>query len=100
MLFRSSLSLSLFLSTSLYLSLYLSLSIFLFLSLSLPLYLQSLAVLEAMPSSKQYSDLEDCVGKAVLFIRYPGHCLRDGATLLSLLANLLYPELRYLSIIR
>ncbi|XP_046871698.1 ectopic P granules protein 5 homolog [Hypomesus transpacificus] len=61
---------------------------------------QSLAVLEAMPSSKQYSDLEDCVGKAVLFIRYPGHCLSDGAKLLSLLANLLYPELRYLNIIR
>ena len=53
-----------------------------------------------MPSSKQYSDLEDCVGKAVLFIRYPGHCLSDGAKLLSLLANLLYPELRYLNIIR
>ena len=40
------------------------------------------------------------MSKAVQFIRYPGHCLRDGARLLTLLANLLYPEHRYLHIIR
>ncbi|KAM9393292.1 ectopic P granules protein 5 homolog [Pholidichthys leucotaenia] len=61
---------------------------------------QTLGVLEAMPSNKQYADLEDCVKKAVQFIRYPGHCLRDGPRLLSLLSNLLYPDLRYLHIIR
>lgn len=61
---------------------------------------QALSVLEAMPSSKQYAELEDSVSKVVQFIRYPGHCLRDGARLLSLLANLLYPDLRYLNIIR
>ncbi|XP_020505539.2 ectopic P granules protein 5 homolog [Labrus bergylta] len=61
---------------------------------------QTLGVLEAMTSNKQYAELEDSVNKAVQFIRYPGHCLRDGPRLLSLLANLLYPELRYLHIIR
>uniref|UniRef100_A0A8C4ZCS8 Ectopic P-granules autophagy protein 5 homolog (C. elegans) n=1 Tax=Gadus morhua TaxID=8049 RepID=A0A8C4ZCS8_GADMO len=62
--------------------------------------LQALSALEALPSSKQYAELEDSVSKAVQFIRYPGHCLRDGARLLTLLANLLYPEHRYLHIIR
>lgn len=57
-------------------------------------------MLEAMPSSKHYADLEEAVTKAVQFIRYPGHCLRDGPRLLALLANLLYPELRYLHVIR
>ncbi|XP_010772204.1 ectopic P granules protein 5 homolog [Notothenia coriiceps] len=61
---------------------------------------QMLGVLEAMPSNKQYAELEDSVNKAVQFIRYPGHCLRDGPRLLALLANLLYPDLRYLHIIR
>ncbi|XP_068461257.1 ectopic P granules protein 5 homolog [Clinocottus analis] len=61
---------------------------------------QTLGVLEAMPSNKQYADLGESVNKAVQFIRYPGHCLRDGPRLLALLANLLYPDLRYLHIIR
>ncbi|KAM3867836.1 ectopic P granules protein 5 homolog [Diretmus argenteus] len=60
---------------------------------------QALGMLEAMPSSKQYADLEDSVTKAVQFIRYPGHCLKEGPRLLALLANLLYPDLRYLHII-
>uniref|UniRef100_A0A7N6F6H0 Ectopic P-granules autophagy protein 5 homolog n=1 Tax=Anabas testudineus TaxID=64144 RepID=A0A7N6F6H0_ANATE len=60
---------------------------------------QMLGMLEAMPSSKQYAELEDSVNKAVQFIRYPGHCLRDSPRLLALLANLLYPDLRYLHII-
>lgn len=59
-----------------------------------------LGTLEAMPSNKQYAELEDSVNKAVQFIRYPGHCLKDGPRLLALLANLLYPDLRYLHIIR
>ncbi|XP_068594938.1 ectopic P granules protein 5 homolog [Brachionichthys hirsutus] len=59
-----------------------------------------LGVLEAMPSNKHYAGLEECVNKAVQFIRYPGHCLRDGPRLLALLANLLYPDLRYLHVIR
>lgn len=62
--------------------------------------LQMLGILEAMPSNKQYTDLEESVNKAVQFIRYPGHCLKDGPRLLALLANLLYPDLRYLHIIR
>uniref|UniRef100_A0A4W6GB48 Ectopic P-granules autophagy protein 5 homolog (C. elegans) n=1 Tax=Lates calcarifer TaxID=8187 RepID=A0A4W6GB48_LATCA len=61
---------------------------------------QTLGMLEAMPSNKQYAELEDSVNKAVQFIRYPGHCLKDAPRLLSLLANLLYPNLRYLNIIR
>uniref|UniRef100_A0A3P9CKA7 Ectopic P-granules autophagy protein 5 homolog (C. elegans) n=1 Tax=Maylandia zebra TaxID=106582 RepID=A0A3P9CKA7_9CICH len=61
---------------------------------------QMLGTLEAMPSNKQYAELEDSVNKAVQFIRYPGHCLKDGPRLLALLANLLYPDLRYLHIIR
>lgn len=62
--------------------------------------LQMLGILEAMPSNKQYTDLEESVNKAVQFIHYPGHCLKDGPRLLALLANLLYPDLRYLHIIR
>ncbi|XP_067375939.1 ectopic P granules protein 5 homolog isoform X2 [Channa argus] len=61
---------------------------------------QMLGMLEAMPSNKQYTELEDSVNKAVQFIRYPGHCLKDAPRLLALLANLLYPDLRYLNIIR
>uniref|UniRef100_A0A8C7SAW8 Ectopic P-granules autophagy protein 5 homolog (C. elegans) n=1 Tax=Oncorhynchus mykiss TaxID=8022 RepID=A0A8C7SAW8_ONCMY len=61
---------------------------------------QALVVLESMPSSKQYAGLKDSIGKAVQFIHYPGHCLRDGPCLLSLLANLLYPDQGYLNIIR
>ncbi|XP_041741789.2 ectopic P granules protein 5 homolog [Coregonus clupeaformis] len=61
---------------------------------------QALAVLKSMASSKQYADMEDSLGKAVQFIHYPGHCLKDGTRLLSLLANLLYPDHRYLNIIR
>lgn len=61
--------------------------------------LQTLGMLEAMASSKQYAELEESVNKAAQFIRYPGHCLRDGPRLLALLANLLYPDLRYLHII-
>ncbi|KAK2837339.1 hypothetical protein Q5P01_014551 [Channa striata] len=61
---------------------------------------QMLGMLEAMPSNKQYSELEDSVNKAIQFIRYPGHCLKDAPRLLALLANLLYPDVRYLNIIR
>ncbi|KAM4576445.1 ectopic P granules protein 5 homolog [Odontesthes bonariensis] len=61
---------------------------------------QMLGMLEAMPSSKQYADLEESVNKAVQFIRYPGHCLKDGPRLLALLVNFLYPDLRYLHVIR
>ncbi|KAF7660149.1 hypothetical protein LDENG_00286760 [Lucifuga dentata] len=60
---------------------------------------QTLGILEAMPSNKQYAELEESVNKAIQFIRYPGHCLKDGPRLLALLANLLYPNLRYLHII-
>ncbi|XP_056130367.1 ectopic P granules protein 5 homolog [Lampris incognitus] len=61
---------------------------------------QTLGILEAMPSSKQYAELEESINKAIQFICYPGHTLRDGPRLLSLLANILYPDLRYLHIIR
>ncbi|KAG7280915.1 hypothetical protein CRUP_009202, partial [Coryphaenoides rupestris] len=61
---------------------------------------QALAALEALPGSRQYAELEDSVNKALQFIRYPGNCLKDGPRLLTLLANLLYPDLRYLHIIR
>nr|XP_019956581.1 PREDICTED: ectopic P granules protein 5 homolog [Paralichthys olivaceus] len=61
---------------------------------------QTLGMLEAMCSNKQYAELEDSVNKAVQFIRYPGHCLKDAPRLLALLANLLYPDLKYLHIIR
>ncbi|XP_069565474.1 ectopic P granules protein 5 homolog [Brachyistius frenatus] len=61
---------------------------------------QTLGMLEAMLSNKQYAEFEDSVNKAVQFIRYPGHCLKDGPRLLALLANLLYPDLRYLHVIR
>ncbi|XP_076006821.1 ectopic P granules protein 5 homolog isoform X2 [Genypterus blacodes] len=60
---------------------------------------QALGMLEAMPSSRQYAELEESVSKALQFIRYPGHCLKDGPRLLALLANILYPDLKYLHII-
>ncbi|XP_017269325.1 ectopic P granules protein 5 homolog isoform X2 [Kryptolebias marmoratus] len=61
---------------------------------------QMLGMLEAMSSNKQYAELEEPLNKAVQFIRYPGHCLKDGPRLLALLVNLLYSDLRYLHIIR
>ncbi|KAA0717308.1 Ectopic P granules protein 5 -like protein [Triplophysa tibetana] len=61
---------------------------------------QALAVLEAMPSNKQYSELQEAVSQACQFVRYPGHCLRDSNHLLTLLVNTLYTDLHYLDIIR
>ncbi|XP_077571693.1 ectopic P granules protein 5 homolog [Stigmatopora nigra] len=61
---------------------------------------QLLGLLEAMASNKQYTELEDSLKKVLQFICYPGHCLKDGPRLLSLLTNLLYPDLRYLHVIR
>ncbi|XP_072288559.1 ectopic P granules protein 5 homolog [Eucyclogobius newberryi] len=60
---------------------------------------QALGALEALPSNKHYSEFEDCVSKAAQFVRYPGHCLKDGPRLLALLVNLLYPDVRYLHVI-
>ncbi|XP_055017592.1 ectopic P granules protein 5 homolog isoform X2 [Boleophthalmus pectinirostris] len=60
---------------------------------------QALSALEALPSNKHYSEYEECVKSAVEFMRYPGHCLKDGPRLLALLVNLLYPNVRYLHII-
>lgn len=56
-------------------------------------------MLEAMSSNKQYAESEEALNKAVQFIRYPGHCLKDGPRLLALLVNLLYSDLRYLHVI-
>ncbi|CAH2296751.1 ectopic P granules 5 homolog isoform X1 [Pelobates cultripes] len=61
---------------------------------------QALAVLESMTSSKQYAEYQEQMSQAAQFIRYPGHCLQDGNTLLALLINSLYPEVHYLNIIR
>lgn len=61
---------------------------------------QALSMLEALPSNKHYAEFEDSVKKAVQFISYPGHCLKDGPRLLALLINFLYSDLRYLNIIR
>ncbi|KAM8960937.1 ectopic P granules protein 5 homolog [Pelodytes ibericus] len=61
---------------------------------------QALTSLESMTSSKQYSEYQEQVSQAAQFIRYPGHCLQDGNTLLALLINSLYPEVHYLNIIR
>uniref|UniRef100_A0A1A8FDK4 Ectopic P-granules autophagy protein 5 homolog n=3 Tax=Nothobranchius TaxID=28779 RepID=A0A1A8FDK4_9TELE len=60
---------------------------------------QMLGMLETMSSNKQYAELEEPLNKVVQFIRYPGHCLRDGPRLLALLVNLLYSDLRYLHVI-
>lgn len=60
---------------------------------------QVLGTLEALPSNKHYSEFDDCVSKAAEFIRYPGHCLKDGPRLLALLVNILYPDIKYLHII-
>ncbi|XP_030626189.1 ectopic P granules protein 5 homolog [Chanos chanos] len=61
---------------------------------------QALVALEAMGSHKQYSDLQESIGQACQFIKYPRHCLRDAHRLLALLINSLYADLRYLDIIR
>ncbi|XP_051748623.1 ectopic P granules protein 5 homolog [Ctenopharyngodon idella] len=61
---------------------------------------QALSVLESMLSNKQYSELHVSVNQACQFIRYPGHCLRDSNSLLTLLVNALYTDLHYLDIIR
>ncbi|XP_061134077.1 ectopic P granules protein 5 homolog [Syngnathus typhle] len=59
---------------------------------------QMLAMLEAMISNKYYAESENSLKKALQFIRYPGHCLKDGPRFLALLTKLLYPDLRYLHI--
>lgn len=64
------------------------------------LHLQAVTLLEAMPSNKQYSELQQTLSQACQFIKYPGHCLRDSNRLLSLLINSLYPDLNYLDIMR
>ncbi|XP_053304240.1 ectopic P granules protein 5 homolog [Spea bombifrons] len=61
---------------------------------------QAVGVLESMTSSKQYAEYQEEISQASQFIRYPGHCLQDGNTLLALLINSLYPEVHYLNIIR
>ncbi|XP_056399364.1 ectopic P granules protein 5 homolog isoform X1 [Hyla sarda] len=61
---------------------------------------QALSAVESLTSSKQYVDFQEQISQAVQFIRYPGHCLQDGNTLLALLINSLYPEVHYLNIIR
>uniref|UniRef100_A0A3P8W6G9 Ectopic P-granules autophagy protein 5 homolog (C. elegans) n=1 Tax=Cynoglossus semilaevis TaxID=244447 RepID=A0A3P8W6G9_CYNSE len=61
---------------------------------------QALGTLETLPSNKHYAEFQNPVKKVVQFIRSPGHCLKDAPRFLSLLANLLYPDLRYLNIIR
>ncbi|XP_051954087.1 ectopic P granules protein 5 homolog [Xyrauchen texanus] len=61
---------------------------------------QALALLEVMPSNKQYSELQVSVNQACQFIKYSGHCLRDSNRLLTLLINALYTDLHYLDIIR
>ncbi|XP_065123099.2 ectopic P granules protein 5 homolog isoform X1 [Paramisgurnus dabryanus] len=61
---------------------------------------QALAVLEAMPSNKQYSELQEAVSQACQFIKYPDHCLHKSNHLLTLLVNKLYVDLHYLDIIR
>lgn len=65
-----------------------------------PLWAQMLLMLETMSSNKQYAELQEALDKAIQFIRYPGHCVRDGPRLLALLVNLLYPDLGYLHVIR
>ncbi|XP_073485440.1 ectopic P granules protein 5 homolog [Aquarana catesbeiana] len=61
---------------------------------------EALGAVESLTSSKQYAEYQDQISQAVQFIRYPGHCLQDGNTLLALLINSLYPEVHYLNIIR
>uniref|UniRef100_A0A3B5MG69 Ectopic P-granules autophagy protein 5 homolog (C. elegans) n=1 Tax=Xiphophorus couchianus TaxID=32473 RepID=A0A3B5MG69_9TELE len=61
---------------------------------------QMLGMLEIMSSNKQYAELQEALNKAIQFIRYPGHCVKDGPRLLALLVNLLYSDLRYLHVIR
>uniref|UniRef100_A0A3P9IPL1 Ectopic P-granules autophagy protein 5 homolog (C. elegans) n=1 Tax=Oryzias latipes TaxID=8090 RepID=A0A3P9IPL1_ORYLA len=64
------------------------------------LQLSAKAQQEAMRSAKQNTDFEDSVNKTLQFLQYPGHCLKDGPRLLSLVVNLLYPELKYLHVMR
>ncbi|KAK7934057.1 hypothetical protein WMY93_004953 [Mugilogobius chulae] len=54
---------------------------------------QAVGTLEALPSNKHYSEFEDCISKAVQFIRFHGHCLKDGPRLLALLINILLQNL-------
>lgn len=61
---------------------------------------QAVTLLEDMSSNKQYSELQQTLSQVCQFIKYPGHCLRDSKSLLSLLINSLYPDLHYLDIMR
>nr|XP_033791091.1 ectopic P granules protein 5 homolog isoform X2 [Geotrypetes seraphini] len=61
---------------------------------------QATSALESMMSNKQYMEYQEQISQACQFIKYPGHCLHDGNTLLALLINSLYPDVHYLNIIR
>ncbi|KYO28856.1 ectopic P granules protein 5 homolog isoform X1 [Alligator mississippiensis] len=61
---------------------------------------QALNTLESMGFNKQYMEYQEQLSQASQFIKHPGHCLQDGKNLLALLINTLYPEVRYLDIIR
>ncbi|XP_047237311.1 ectopic P granules protein 5 homolog [Girardinichthys multiradiatus] len=61
---------------------------------------QMLGMLETMSGNKQYAEVQEALNKAIQFIRYPGHCFKDGPRLLALVVNLLYWDLRYLHVIR
>ncbi|MEQ2283991.1 hypothetical protein AMECASPLE_017131 [Ameca splendens] len=61
---------------------------------------QMLGMLETMSGNKQYAEVQEALNKAIQFIRYPGHCFKDGPRLLALVVNLLYSDLRYLHVIR
>ncbi|XP_059845461.1 ectopic P granules protein 5 homolog isoform X1 [Hypanus sabinus] len=61
---------------------------------------QALSVLESMSISKQYADYQEVFSQAKSFIKDPNNCLWDGNKLLTILINLLYPDVHYLNIIR
>ncbi len=61
---------------------------------------QALQSLESLLSNKQYSHLTDHVTQAIGFVNDPKNCILNSLKLLVTLGVALYPEYRYLDVIR
>nr|XP_056705058.1 ectopic P granules protein 5 homolog [Euleptes europaea] len=61
---------------------------------------QALHALDSLASNKHYSVYQEQISQASGFIKDPQRCLHDGANLLAILLNTLYPEVHYLDGIR
>ncbi|XP_054842420.1 ectopic P granules protein 5 homolog [Eublepharis macularius] len=61
---------------------------------------QALHAVDSLSSNKHYAAYQEQISQASQFIKDPQRCLYDGANLLAILLNTLYPEVHFLDAIR